>query len=59
MNRDIEILTDAETITAELIEEEEEQDRQEAIVLKAEIIKLMADFLVLPHQKFLVTESTF
>ncbi len=44
MNTDIEIVTDSETITSEL--EEEEQERQEAIALKAEIIKLIADFFV-------------
>ncbi len=51
MNTDIEILTDSETITAELLEEDEEQDRQEAIALKAEIIKLMADFFVALGEK--------
>ncbi len=49
MNTDIEIVTDSETITSEL--EEEEQDRQEAIALKAEIIKLMADFFVALGEK--------
>ena len=51
MNTDIEILTDSETITSELLDEEEEQDRQEAIALKAEIIKLMADFFVALGEK--------
>ena len=51
MNTDIEILTDSQIITAELLEEEEEQDRQEAIALKAEIIKLMADFFVALGEK--------
>ncbi len=49
MNTDIEIVTDSETITSEL--EEEQQDRQEAIALKAEIIKLMADFFVALGEK--------
>ena len=51
MNTDIEVLTDSETITSELLDEEEEQDRQEAIALKAEIIKLMADFFVALGEK--------
>ncbi len=49
MNTDIEIVTDSETITSEL--EEEEQDRQEAYALKAEIIKLIADFFVALGEK--------
>ena len=51
MNTDIEILTDSEIINSELFEVEEEQDRQEAIALKAEIIKLMADFFVALGEK--------
>ncbi len=50
MNTDIEIVTDSETIISELLEEEE-QDRQEAYALKAEIIKLMADFFVTLGEK--------
>ena len=57
MNTDIEILTDSETITAELLEEEEEQDRQEAIALKAEIIKLMADFFVALGEKLKICQE--
>lgn len=57
MNTDIEIVTDSETITSELLEEEEEQDRQEAIALKAEIIKLMADFFVALGEKLKIYQE--
>ena len=57
MNNNIEIVTDSETITAELLEEEEEQDRQEAIALKAEIIKLMADFFVALGEKLKIYQE--
>ena len=57
MNRDIKIVPDSETITPELMEEEEEQDRQEAIALKAEIIKLMADFFVALGEKLKICQE--
>ncbi len=55
MNTDIEIVTDSETITSEL--EEEEQERQEAIALKAEIIKLIADFFVALGEKLKICQE--
>ena len=55
MNTDIEIVTDSETITSEL--EEEQQDREEAIALKAEIIKLMADFFVALGEKLKICQE--
>ena len=56
MKTDIEIVTDSEIISSEL-SEEEEQDRQEAIALKAEIIKLMADFFVALGEKLKICQE--
>ncbi len=44
-------------IASELLDEEEEQDRQEAIALKAEIIKLMADFFVALGEKLKICQE--
>ncbi len=57
MNTDIEVLTDSEIIASELLDEEEEQDRQKAIALKAEIIKLMADFFVALGEKLKICQE--
>ena len=49
--------TDIEIIASELLEEDEERDRQEAIALKVEIVKLMADFFVALGEKLKICQE--